>query len=108
MEGGFASRILFVIENELPDSFVAIPKPNAHAKQMRQRLLEDLWRIHSLCGEVRFTAEAEHHFTAWYEAHMRSIQQKRHSAKFAGYYGRKATQVEKLSIIASVSDNDTL
>ena len=105
MEGGFASRILFIFENEMPNIFVAIPKHNPQAAEMKKKLIEDLAVINSLTGPFTMDKEAEDAFTYWYENHMRAIYKKRHNNRFAGYFGRKSTQVEKLSMVASVSDS---
>lgn len=108
MEGGFASRVLFVIEDSLPDTFVAIPKVDNSRAAIRDKLVEDLRYINSATGPFTMTPAAEQAFTAWYEAHMRSVYHKRHNNRFAGYYGRKPTQVEKLAMIASISESNDL
>lgn len=108
MEGGFASRILFVIEEERPEIVRAIPKISPELQAMKPKLVEDLFIINSLVGEFKMTPSAEEKFVSWYEDHMNFIHNRRGDTRFAGYYGRKATMVEKLSMVASVSESNSL
>jgi hypothetical protein len=108
MEGGFASRILFVIENELPDRFVAIPEIDPELADMRGKLIEDLNIIHSLRGRMQQTKATYTTYVDWYESYMKSLHARRNNTKFSGYYGRKGAHIEKLSMIASISEGDSL
>jgi len=108
MAGGFASRVIYVVENEIPEVFVAWPEMDAGRNSMRSKILHDLRAVHALSGPISFTAEAKKLYADWYEAHMRSLAKSQYNPNFAGYYGRKGTIVKKLAIVASVSSGNSL
>lgn len=108
LEGGFASRILYVVDNSLPEKFVAIPKRDPLAAGIRQKLIEDLTYIHNLTGEAHMTPAAELYFENWYHTLMQRIAVRGSADKFAGYWGRRSTMVEKLALILSINESDSL
>ncbi len=108
MAGGFSSRVLYVVETEIPDTFVAWPEIDTSKAAMREKLLHDLKVVHALSGSVTFTPEAKAFYSDWYENHMRSLAGARYNPNFAGYYGRKGTMAKKLAIVASVSEGNSL
>jgi hypothetical protein len=103
MEGGFSSRITFVIETGKPRKYIAWPEETDHMKGMRTRLVEDLHEIYSLSGPVTRTPEAHKLFEEWYIAHMDEVVTRNTDNRFSGYYGRKHDLVLKLSMISNVS-----
>lgn len=108
MAGGFASRVIYVVENEIPEVFVAWPEMDLGRNNMREKILHDLRAIHALTGPIVFTPAAKLLYADWYEAHMRSLAKSQYNPNFAGYYGRKGTIVKKLAIVASVSSGNSL
>lgn len=107
MEAGLASRIIFVIENELPENFVAIPKYDPSLAPVREKLLNDLHMIHHISGDMTMTTAAEEFYTEWYVAHMHFLHKRQGDRRFAGYFGRKATHIEKVAMILSIAESDS-
>lgn len=103
MEGGFTSRVVFVVENKGPDTVVAWPKVDESKRAMRTKLVEDLATIHSLVGEVEVTDKARALFSKWYEFHMRNVVPDCSDPKMSGYLGRKGDLLLKLAMIRSVT-----
>jgi hypothetical protein len=104
MEGGFTSRVIFVVENEEPKRFIAWPDELASGEQdrLKKRLEEDLQAVNRTVGEVRVSAEAREWFRTWYEEHMKSLI-KAQDLRFSGYYGRKADTLLKIAMVCAAS-----
>lgn len=107
MEGGFASRVIFVVETEEPKRFIAWPDTDADINTMRPKLIEDLRQIHELVGAVEVTPEARKWFAEWYEGHMRILVRQK-DLRFSGYYGRKADTLLKIAMVCIVSESNVL
>ena len=108
MEGGFASRVIFVVEKP-SGRFVAWPELDDSQKELRKDLIETLKHINSRCvGRFRVHSEARELFTAWYENHMKYDLPKVSDPKFSGYMGRKGDIMRKLAMIRSASLGDDL
>lgn len=108
LEGGFASRILFVIDNSLPEKLVAIPRLHPELRAIKPKLINDLTYIHNLVGEAHMTQEAEDYFTTLYNNNMMDMAAKKGGDKFSGYRGRLGTMVEKVSMILSINESDSM
>ncbi len=108
MEGGFASRIIFVVENKNPDRVVAWPKLSTDLMEVRTKLEEDLFHIHQLTGEFKVSEAAYKHFEEWYQFHMRQVVPESVDPRMAGYMGRKGDLLLKLAMIRSVTLRDDL
>lgn len=108
MEGGFASRIVFVVENKNPDKIVAWPKLSPELIEMRTKLEEDLFHIHQLVGEMEISPGAYTNFENWYEFHMRNVVPECVDPRMAGYMGRKGDLLLKLAMIRAVTLRDDL
>lgn len=108
MEGGFASRIVFVVENGPPRRFIAHPKSTDYKREMYIRLLEDLRHIHELIGEVTERKDAYDWYEVWYKKHMTSIVERADDARFSGYYARKPDLVIKVATLYSIAESDNL
>ena len=100
VEGGLASRILFVVENGEPEKLVALPKVTAKMTKLKHMLLEDMAQIYSLRGECTFTASAAEAYTTWYNQH-RNIDSHKVGA-FIAFMARKDVHVIKLAMIHAV------
>jgi hypothetical protein len=108
MEGGFSSRVVFVVENNPPTKLVPWPTIPKEQEQKRIELISDLTRIYSLTGRFQVTAGAHHLFAEWYEKHMTEVVPHSFDPRFNGYLGRKGDLILKLSMIRSVSLRDEL
>lgn len=108
MEGGFTSRIVFVVENRIPENLVAWPEMNEELFLTRAKLVEDLKHIQTLTGHFETSPEAKQKFTDWYTFHMREVLPMNMDPRIAGYMGRKGDLLLKLSMIRSVSQRDDM
>lgn len=106
-EGGFTSRVLFVVENDAPDKLVAWPEAPADPN-LRRKLIADLMQIHQLAGVASVTDEAKAHFADWYEYHMRKVVPHNTDPAFSGYLGRKGDLILKLALIRCASLSNRL
>jgi hypothetical protein len=101
MEGGFTSRIIFVVENELPENLVAWPSLSEDNELNRLKLIEDLKSIYQMSGEIKPTDECKKIFTKWYENHSRVVIPRCKDARMIGYLARKGDTILKLAMIHS-------
>lgn len=103
IEGGFASRIMFVVEDNLPDKLIAWPDVDAHLNIQRLKLVEDLRQIHEIVGEFKVEERARNFFTEWYLDHMKVKLPKQVDPRVAGYLARKGDHILKLGMVRAVS-----
>lgn len=108
MQGGFASRCVFVIENNLPDNLVAWPRLDKSVQEMRPKIVADLERISKMSGEFVTMPSYIKKFTQWYEHHMRDIVPSVKDTRFSGYLARKGDLIIKLSMIRAALLGDNL
>ena len=108
MEGGFSSRVVFVVENRGPQTFVAWPESRAGETGVKRKLVEDLECIHDLVGKVTVDPKAREMFSKWYEYHMRHTVPQNYDPRMTGYYARKGDLMLKLAMIKSVSRSNDL
>lgn len=107
MEGGFSSRVIFVVERENPDKFIAWPELNPEVAALRPKLVQDLQQIHSLRGSFKKTQAAHDFYHEWYVSYKTNAI-KQTDARFRGYYGRKPTTVIKLAMALAVAESNDL
>lgn len=107
MEGGFSSRVIFVVEKENPDLFVAWPELQPEVEALKPKLIEDLQQIHSLRGSFKKTPEAHRFYEEWYIDYKKRAL-KETDARFKGYYGRKPTTIIKLAMALSAAESNDL
>lgn len=108
MEGGFTSRILFVVETDPPEKFVAFPEETQLlGEDYRLKLVADLTAVHNLVGPVSITEEARAWYRGWYEEHMKRLV-KNTDLRFSGYYSRKSDTLLKLAMVSSVARSNDL
>jgi hypothetical protein len=108
MEGGFTSRVIFVVENKLPEKLVAWPDFDLERKRVRGELVQDLKHIHTLTGKFSVEADAKALFTRWYENHMRNILPLNQDPRMVGYMSRKGDTIRKLAMVHSAACRDDL
>lgn len=99
LEGGFASRILFVVENSPTGKAVPFPEPLPDGDARREKLIDDLCIINTYAGPRTLSPEARKCYSEWYKAHKFKLDNDIIDPKFAGYMGRRSVMVEKLSMI---------
>lgn len=104
--GGFASRLLYVIQEKPevrnPTWKTVQPDPNVKA-----RLFADLTDIHSMVGPLHASDDYISAYLDWFpknDAAMSLIE----SPKMQAILARKATQIEKLSMICCVSESSDM
>jgi hypothetical protein len=106
VEGGFASRTLFVYEMN-PRFRKAFANVTPDMIDMYGKLLEDLHAIQQIRGEFEWTDEAMESFRHWYEEEL----EKEEAAidyRLSGYIGRKPLLVMKLSMILALAEGNNL
>lgn len=108
MEGGFTSRIVFVVENSLPDKLIPWPELTASHDEMRVKIVADLKQIHALTGPFSVTPEAKSLFSAWYEHHMRQVLPFNQDPRMVGYMSRKGDTILKIAMSRSVCKSNSL
>lgn len=108
MEGGFTSRIIFVVENNMPDHLVAWPEVSVHGELIRKQIVEDMKQIFRLTGEFKVSPEAREMFTKWYHHHMTNIMPMNQDPRMVGYMARKGDTILKLAMVYSAACSDDM
>lgn len=108
--GGFTSRIIFIVEERKK---MIIPEYNHTPEQMQLevKLRDDLERISQLSGEFSYTPTAKELYKDWYIKQDMALSDGKPpitDPRFSGYCERRATHLQKLSIICSASRGDDL
>lgn len=113
VEGGLASRIIFVYEDN-KQQLIAYPEllnVSERFKLEHEALLYDLQQIANLAGQYKFTDAAYAWGTDWYEKlHERRRKMNGISAKerYTDLLSRKQALIHKLAIILAASKRDDL
>lgn len=108
MEGGLASRIVFVFEDTKHINPIAWPSISDAVHHVRPKLLSDLAHIHTMVGEMRPDNDARELFQVWYNHHMTEVVPRETDSRMSGYNGRKGELMLKLAMIRSASLTDDL
>lgn len=107
--GGFASRLIYVIQNEV--MVRKSPFQNRGIKQQtpidRKLLLHDLVRINKLVGNFHAEESVKLKWEAWYSEYDAARQQLP-SESMQALLARKSTNLLKLCMILSASEDDDL
>lgn len=107
LEGGLASRVIFVVERNAPERIVAWPQLDPEIASMRPKLIEDLEQIHQLTGPFGVTEKAYRFYEAWYRSY-KTEKPKNDDPRFRGYRGRKPVTVWKLAMLFAASEGSQL
>lgn len=109
MEGGFASRVIFVVEDSARRAIGFPDREIVTLDQVsrRQALVADLKRIHSLIGPMQLDDKVVSKGQIWYELHQKSLKSNA-DLRFSGYYGRKLDTVLKVAMLLVVSESSEL
>lgn len=101
MGSGFVSRTIFVYEND-KDKLVIWPTADP---KMREKLLEDLSEILSLCGHFKFEGDYIEQYGIWRQLSERNPMSDPH---LSYYFQRRHVHLLKLSMVLSVSRNNDM
>lgn len=107
-EGGFTSRCIWVVEDQLPRKLVPWPEINDHNNALKMILMEDMERIFSLRGKFYVDPKAKETFAEWYEYHMKNVAYPNKDPRLTGYFARKGDLILKLAMVKSVSKGSAL
>jgi len=107
-EGGFASRVIYVVEKSPPDKQIFWLDNEQDLSYIKNNLIKDLRAINSLIGPFKATQEAKDYGLEWYVNDLCEKKKACTDSRFKGYYGRKDTYVRKLAMILSVSESNEL
>lgn len=105
--GGFASRVLYVVHDEVMIRRPVWPGAPEEADLRRQRLIEDLTQIHHMTGPFRATREFGKAYEDWFpehDAYMQSLSSERMQA----FLARKHTNILKLAQVCCASESDDM
>lgn len=108
IEGGFTSRVIFVVENAIPINLVAWPEVSIEQENIRYHLVEDLREIYKLKGEFTVEPDAKILFSNWYKNHMTKIVPLNQDPRMCGYMARKGDTILKLAMVKSISQRSDL
>ncbi len=100
---GFGSRVIFLWgeDKRFRKAKIEIDKEQ---EQDYEAVKAHLQKLTELCGEVKFSSEAEEFFVYWYEKDFdRTVVNS--NKKLEAYYGRKKLHVRKLAMILHFLDN---
>lgn len=98
--GGFASRVIFVYEDN-KEKVVPFPLISAKLAKLHDELISGLDEIAAIHGEFSITPEFMSLYADWYIAH--SEKPPFDDIRFFGYNERRPTHLRKLCIILSAS-----
>lgn len=103
--GGLSSRIVFVYEEEKSKT-VADPFLSSEDLELRERLVNDLDRIHSMRGKFHITEEMLEKWISWYEYQDENPPFVHNN--FMGYVYRRPNHILKLCMVLSASKRDDM
>ena len=103
--GGWTGRFVYIFEESCDRSF-AFPEDyiTPRIADVKQDILDDLKEIAQCKGEFVITPDAKAAYTYWYNARKGEWKDER----LMGYYGRKADMVWKVSMLISLSRDNSL
>jgi len=102
---GFASRTVFIFE-ENKEKIVIYPSLTPEQKQIRDNLLIDLGRIHTLCGRFRCEKEFVENYGIWRE--LTEAEPPFTDPRLAYYLQRRHVHLFKLCMAYSASRSNSL
>lgn len=105
--GGFASRLLYVVEDDIPIRRPKWRPERVDKSEIHARLLEDLLRIYEMKGQMRTTEAWERAWEEFYpqnDEEMRTVK----SERMQHFLGRRITNTVKLSMVCAAAESDEL
>lgn len=110
IQGGFASRLLYVVENE--PTVKVQPWQSGHTAEIKHlrknyasALIEDLTHISNMVGPMHGNAEFGAAWEAWYPEHQKKVLEFK-SEKLQSILARTNTNVLKVSMLLSAAESD--
>lgn len=104
VSGGFIARNIIVAQDSSP-RLEPIPKPGD--SRVRQALVNDLARIHSMEGELTMTPACADRYDSWYRTQKSEALSAEHEL-LVTYYQRKPDHVKRVAICLHLADCDNL
>ena len=103
--GGFASRIIFVFENEVRQRRMYYDNLNwKEFEELKTALRHDLHVINKIEGDfAHASSKVRNMMEDWYRAYADTVEG---DERVAGYYQRKHIHVHKVAMILSVAERD--
>lgn len=111
IHGGLTSRMIFVYADKkrhlVPYPDEAIPTKEYY--EQKEKLIEDLRDIGSMCGIIKLSDSARQWGREWYERHwMGERPAAMASDRYEGYLARKQAHIHKLAMVLSASRSSKL
>lgn len=108
--GGFTSRIVFVPESRKAK---IITNPNKYPERLdsRDKLINDLGRIHHMSGAFEMTEEAQEFYEGWYLSDDTDMQNGVFAVPdraFHTYCGRRSVVLRKLAMCLSAAESGSM
>jgi Protein of unknown function (DUF3987) len=104
VSGGFIARNIIVAQDSSP-RLEPIPRPGD--PHLRQALINDLARIHSMEGELTLTKECAERYDAWYRTQKSESDSAEHELLIT-YYQRKPDHVKRVAMCLHLADCNNL
>lgn len=101
---GFVGRVVFVYGKK-PRHRIATPRVDAKLDKVRQEILNRLYNLSFLEGEMKWDPEAEAMYEDWYQTREEPSSM---TAQQSGFFGREHEHVLKLAMCLSLADSDSL
>jgi len=102
---GFASRIIFVYEQEI-GKLVVFPTQDKREEQLSKDLIHDIKLIHEMSGEFEVSECFKEKWAEWYRDNYYNPPFR--DTKLAGYTSRRPTHIMKLCMLVSASKGDSM
>ncbi len=101
MGEGLAARMILVYANKR-EREVPFPYLSEENKEAGKVILQRLYDVHSMYGNITFSVEAKKVMTEWYLSHP--IESFITDDRFTGYYSKMFTNLIKMCILFCISD----
>ncbi len=107
IKGGFASRIIFVVQRGKPEKTVGWVDSLPDMRKLRGDLISDLNQVSTLQGQFLADKTFGNAFNTFKKRHEGWLE-KNSGDKMIGYHARKAWHIMKLSQILAINTSDAL
>lgn len=108
LTGGFASRVIYVVDTTGGTKLVSWPKAMPGQDVIKQKLLEDLQTINQLTGEFRPEPEVYQWVEDFHTKQHKFMQAQSFNPRFAGYFARKENHIHKVAMVLSAAQRNDL
>ena len=97
LDDGFASRTIFVFENNNRHNSLFIKPFNVEQVAAREHLLQHLKKLTKLYGQVTYTPDAETYLNEWWDK-IHPYKRPNNNLKLESYYARKNIHIQKMAM----------